>query len=178
MHSFYTSFNKNYKVFRGTKVPAVAPADVEAVTTPVLKSRDTRTGIVSSTVDSPGATASAPGLDDTNFMAGTGRGETALTAVGLRVSSETLQAHFGKGGLSVSSDGVHTQGTLHTRTPASKGVTKESPLRGLLPDTLATFPASAYTLDFESVQRIVTFVSKLRTVSRAIQSLMKSIRQL
>ena len=62
-HVFFTEFPEDYPVFDGARVPAEAPADVEAIAWPVQRSVDPRVTIASGAVSEVEADTSSTARD-------------------------------------------------------------------------------------------------------------------
>ncbi|RME29028.1 MAG: hypothetical protein D6800_03175 [Candidatus Zixiibacteriota bacterium] len=168
-HQFYCHFPARYPVFSGDRPPAQAPADTAAVAWPVeiMKS------------DSDVMPAGASGLDrariatsyDAVLMASSPGSNPSQS--GLRVGPDHIEMMTPGSTLALDPRGLRVDGQTELRGSIGRGVTRESPLFGILPKTVVTFWAADYLPAVGDLLRYAGMIRNLVSTAGYMQQLLK-----
>lgn len=177
---FQTTYADNYQVFEGDQVPNIAPADATSVALPVPRSADYR-GSVYSGATTTGAGNTLDGVADVQLRPSPKPGTTStmLNQSGIRLGGEGMEAHFAGTGLSMDASGVRFEGdNFSLRTTVDKGMTRESPLFGILPKTAVTFWAADYLPDVEKMDKWAKRIATIITLTNVAVALFETFENL
>lgn len=170
--TFRTVFCPDHNTFQGNHAPSKAPADIEAFSHAVEK---TRTPMQPPTAASPTdmqAAAPNPRFSKT-YTADAGVDANQVSQSGMTVGLSHIDLYSGSGGgMKIDGSGVSVVGGFNQPNTQGKGVTKESNLFGILPKTVVTFTAADYLPWFKKLQKLqkwVVIALKLPKIYMAVQ---------
>lgn len=175
---FLARFRQSYPSFEEARPPSSATPDVVAHAWPVEEQRDPREGVVSgATGDVLGPPTGGQGPRKI-LSASTGTDKTVVDQEGIDIQESRIDIQAGGSGLSIRPDGVRVSGEFEQSSNQKKGLTRESPLRGTLPESIISFPFTGYLPNKELLTTIMGYVSIIRSAPSLIRSLMKAADQL
>lgn len=175
--AFLTTYEANYPVFRDPTPPEQAPADVCAIARPVEIDKDPRAGVASGATGDP-IGGSGEGGPRRLITAESGYDRSMLDIAGLDLKSQRIDMHAASSGFSIDESGVHVEGGMEQPATQRKGVTKESPLFGLIPKTVITFFASDYLPNIQLILRLKRWVEIIRAMPTLYGSLRRIVGEL
>lgn len=165
---FMTTYPKNYTTYRRPKPPERAPADIQARARPIERSVDPRMGVTAGAVNNPDS-GSAENRRQPSIMhtpnQGANQGLTNLK--GMEITEKSTDIRGEDAGVRVA-DKVYLKGKVEKPSTEQKGVTKESPLRGLLPESILTFPAASMLPDLGKILRLQQYVQVIRQLPQLV----------
>lgn len=165
---FLTSYPRNYTTFDGGEPPDQAPADVCASAVPIDRTTDTRMGVSSGTTEDP-VGGSVSNKQSVLIMPGMDQSVPLSKASGIEVNENRTEISGAEGAMSVG-DKVRISGGFEQPQTGQKGVTKESPLFGIIPKTAVTFAAADYLPNLKKLQKMMQYVAMIRQIPKLVQS--------
>lgn len=167
---FLTYYNADYTPYEGMAVPGTSQSDVRAICTAVEMTSDARLSVTSGAQDAVvGADTSPTGSDHDIITSG----RSLKDANGASFRPHAIDMHVDGTGFMMTGNGIHFKGNIETEKPVKKGVTKESPLFGMLPKSAVTFWVADYLPVIEEIQRIGQFVSQIQRFIDTVKNLSK-----